>query len=101
MKPPRVSGRFEGSLAISVLPFQNADADVGAGAGMRMDRAALGVLHLQRLIAEMFLHGALQLPEGEDALHQAGRADGMPASDQAARRIDGALGFLRQLMPII
>ena len=44
---------------------------------------------------------ALQLPDGEDGLHQAGGADRVPAGDQTAGRVDRASGSFWQLQSVI
>jgi hypothetical protein len=64
---------------------------------MRMDGAALRIPDLERAIVKVLTHAPLQLPDGEDRLHQPGRADGMPAGDQPARRVDRADRLVRSV----
>ena len=68
---------------------------------MRVDRAALRILDLERAIVKMTFHAPLQLPDGENRLHQASCANGVSAGDQPARRIDGAGRFLGQVQAIV
>ena len=74
---------------MSVLLPQNGDRDVGAGSGMGVNGSLPGVRDLERRIAEVLVHGSLQLPDGEHPLHESGRSDRMAAGNQTAGRIHG------------
>src|SRR4030095_2743364 len=97
-----VSSTFEGSLTMSVPPFEDAHGHVGPGPRMAVDEPALGVWHLQLPVAEVLLDAPLQLPKREDALHEARRANGVAARQQPAGRIHRDLAWLiGKLEPVI
>ena len=78
-----------------VFFFQDADRDIGACAGVGVNRSTFGVWHLEGGILKVFLDTTLKLPDGEHGLHEAGSAHRVTTGDKPAggvHRADRLIG---------
>src|SRR3989304_9143488 len=85
-------------LPLCVRSFEDVDGYVGAGASVAMDEPSPRVLDLDVGAVDPFFRVAAvlgyrppKLPQGEDALHDAGGAHRVTAGQEAARGVHGHL----------
>src|SRR5574337_1380301 len=86
---------------LSSDPLHDAHSDIRSGAGVAVDGPTSGALDLKPVVTKVLFNASLQLPQGEDRLHQTGGPHRMAAGDQASRRVDGKRPGLLEIKAVV